>query len=155
MSATTNYFAAAKILLQNLWTCPFIAFQMFLLLALLRNDLNSKEEEVADYECKVEKLQAELSQKTDETTSLKDSLLKINERFFMTSLCTCMNFFIFMGSLVKLNIIFNKEQNWMRDKTGDFTVRQNSRFWKRDKIADFDNETKPPIWKWDKTADLL
>ena len=43
----------------------------------------------------------------------------------------------------------------MRDKTADFTVRQNSRFWKRDKIADFDNETKPPILKWDKTADLL
>ena len=44
---------------------------------------------------------------------------------------------------------------WMRDKTADFRVRQNSRFWKRDKIADFDNETKPPILKLDKTADLL
>ena len=70
---------------------------------------------------------------------------------------------------------------WMRDKTADFRVGQNSRFWKRDKIADFengtkspilktgqnrrfwkrdkiadfDNETKPPILKWDKIADLL
>ena len=45
-------------------------------------------------------------------------------------------------------------ENWRRDKTADFRVRQNSRFWKRDKIADFDNETKSPILKWDKTADL-
>ena len=44
--------------------------------------------------------------------------------------------------------------SWMRDKTADFRVGQNSRFLKRDKIADFDNEPKPPIFKWDKTADL-
>ena len=44
---------------------------------------------------------------------------------------------------------------WMRDKTADFSVGQNSRFWKRDKIADFDNETKLPILKWDKIADSL
>ena len=42
---------------------------------------------------------------------------------------------------------------WMREKTADFRVGQNSQFWKRDKIADFDNETKRPILKWDKIAD--
>ena len=41
--------------------------------------------------------------------------------------------------------------NWMRDKTADFRVGQNSRFWKRDKIADFENGTKSPILKTGQT----